>query len=93
MNCDCWKRVDEHLKQYNGRIASALAIAPGNQLVARMLVTTEKIDSKLRKPVVPLLTVSFCPFCGTKATPDESKEPVAEDQLRDVTPNPENQPS
>ena len=63
--CDCMERINEKLKDHNGKIAMAILMpAEGsNRLRSRMLVQTEKLDTKKRKPV-PSVMVSYCPFCG-----------------------------
>lgn len=63
--CDCRAKLDEKLKAHNGRIAMAILLpAEGsNALRARVLVQTEKLDTKKRK-AVPAVMASYCPFCG-----------------------------
>jgi hypothetical protein len=64
--CECVKKVDEQLAPKNARIGMAMGISPDmNQLTSRLLVATEKIDKKSRKPV-PFVVATFCPFCGVK---------------------------
>lgn len=63
--CDCIAKLDEKLKNHNGKIALAILLpAEGsNQLRSRVLVQTEKLDSAKRKKV-PTVMASYCPFCG-----------------------------
>lgn len=63
--CECIAKLDERLKNYNGKIALAILLpAEGsNKLRSRVLVQTEKLDTKKRK-VVPAVMASYCPFCG-----------------------------
>lgn len=64
--CNCIAEFDAKLKDHNGKIAQAILLR-GNALIARLLVQTEKLDTKKRKPV-PALIASYCPFCGEKVT-------------------------
>jgi len=64
--CECVKKIDEQLKSKNLRIGMAMSTTPDmSRITARLLVATEKIDKKIRKPV-PFVVASFCPFCGLK---------------------------
>lgn len=60
---DCFKRLDEQLKQYNTKIAQAYSFDnPERELIQ---VATVKADSNVRvKPRA--LYATFCPFCGVK---------------------------
>lgn len=71
--CDCATRMNAHLAKFNGRLATGLQITPSMDLKSRLLVGTEKIDPKKRKPV-PSVMASFCPFCGEKAMGDALPE-------------------
>jgi hypothetical protein len=66
MTCDCMKLVDEKLAAHNGRLATGFQITADMGIRMRLLLATEKLDKKKRKPV-PSVTASYCPFCGTKA--------------------------
>lgn len=63
--CNCVKEMDEALKEHNGRIGLAILLPANgsNRLRSRVLIRTEKVDAKKRKPV-PAVMASFCPFCG-----------------------------
>jgi len=64
--CECVKKLDEQLVEHNGRIAMALTMSKDmSRMGERLLVATEKIDTKKRKPI-PKLMATFCPFCGDK---------------------------
>lgn len=64
--CDCVEKLNESLKEKNGRIETALQMSNNmGSATIRVLVATEKIDSKQRTPV-PRVAASFCPFCGEK---------------------------
>jgi hypothetical protein len=57
--CDCNKRMNEALKEYNTMLVTNLIGPP------HALVLTDKIDSKKRgKPM--MMFASYCPFCGEK---------------------------
>lgn len=63
--CECRAKMDEKLKAHNGRIALAILLpAEGSDaLRSRILVQTEKLDTKKRN-AVPAVIASYCPFCG-----------------------------
>lgn len=63
--CDCIKKMNEHLQQYNGRLATGIQVTQDMGLKQRYLMATEKIDRTKRKPV-PSVMCSHCPFCGEK---------------------------
>jgi len=64
--CECIEKFNQALKDKNGRIGTALQMSDNRgSAIVRVLVATEKIDRKQRKPV-PLVAASFCPFCGEK---------------------------
>ena len=67
MSHDCFKQFDEALAPHNGRLAFALQVTESMGLQTRLLIGTEKIDKKKRKPV-PHAVASFCPFCGASLT-------------------------
>lgn len=63
--CECRQKMDEKLKEANGRLASAFQVTKGNNLRLRYCIQTEKLDKSKRKPV-PTVVGSYCPFCGEK---------------------------
>jgi len=63
MSHDCFKKINDALAEKNGRLATALQVTETMGLRSRLLIAIEKIDKTKRKPV-PLVTASFCPFCG-----------------------------
>jgi hypothetical protein len=64
--CECVKKVDEQLRKNGLRVAQAILISPDmSQLSSAVIIATERLDPRSRKPV-PKLTAAFCPFCGTK---------------------------
>lgn len=63
--CECRQKMDEKLKDANGRLAIAMQVTKDMDLVARYCVETEKLDKSKRKPV-PTVVASYCPFCGEK---------------------------
>jgi hypothetical protein len=73
--CNCMKEMDEALAKHNGKLATGFQITADMNVVSRLLIATEKIDAKKRKPV-PGVMASFCPFCGEKfATPPQEQTP------------------
>ncbi len=66
MTCDCMKLVNEKLASHNGRLATDFQIKADMGIKMRLLLATEKLDKKKRKPV-PSVMASYCPFCGTLA--------------------------
>ncbi len=66
MTCDCMKQVNEKLASHNARLATGFQMTADMGIKMRLLLATEKLDKKKRKPV-PTVTASYCPFCGTKA--------------------------
>lgn len=64
MTCGCVKKVNEHLANQNGRLAVGFAVTDSG-LITRLIIGTEKVDkSKRAKP--PIVSATFCPFCGVK---------------------------
>lgn len=64
--CDCVKSLDAALAEHNGRISMALTLSSDmSKMGARVLIATEKLDPKKRKPI-PALMAAYCPFCGVK---------------------------
>ena len=64
--CDCLKQVNKDLAAYNGKVATSVFVTEDIGLKIRVLIATEKVDKKKRKPA-PRLPAAFCPFCGEKA--------------------------
>lgn len=67
--CECVSEMNERLKDHNGRVSIAILMpaAGHNNLRARVLVQTEKLDRAKRKKL-PSVIATYCPFCGEKAT-------------------------
>lgn len=63
--CECRDKLNEKLKEANGRLANAFQITEGNNLRLRYVIQTEKLDKTKRKPV-PTVVANYCPFCGEK---------------------------
>jgi hypothetical protein len=60
---DCVKRVNDQLREYNTRLASAISFSqPERELIALETVKADPFVKK--KPVV--MYASHCPFCGVK---------------------------
>lgn len=60
--CDCYKQMDEALKEANTKLTPAWLQRKG-VITQVMTIATEKVDSRKRQGPVKLL-VAFCPFCG-----------------------------
>jgi len=64
--CECVSEIEKALASKNVRFVMAMAMSPDmSKLTSKLMVATEKIDKKNRKPV-PFVTATFCPFCGEK---------------------------
>lgn len=61
--CDCIKNTDESLLGYNTALNLALSIKDG--VPNRVIISTRKIDAKIRKGPITLVA-SYCPFCGER---------------------------
>lgn len=57
--CDCIKRVNAKLADYNGVLETNLLANP-----QRVVLSTTKITSRGKRP--PIFEASYCPFCGEK---------------------------
>lgn len=65
MTCSCVKQVNEKLAQHNGQLAVGFGITADMGVITRLLIGTEKKDkSKRTRP--PVVSATFCPFCGVK---------------------------
>jgi phage terminase large subunit GpA-like protein len=58
--CDCIKQVNEKMKEYNTQLDLPFFL---NGSTPRVQISTEKIESKVRKGPYHLFS-EFCPFCG-----------------------------
>lgn len=63
--CDCAENLNKLLVEKNTRLLFATLIDKDLNLKSRLSIATEKIDSKIRKPM-PIITGQFCPFCGER---------------------------
>lgn len=74
MNCDCIERVNEKLRhEFGTRLATTILI--GKDISETLSISTVRLEESRaprRKKPTPIL-VSFCPFCGAKATKAEDK--------------------
>lgn len=66
--CDCAENLNKLLAEKNVRLVFATLIDKDLILKSRLSIATEKIDSKIRKPI-PTVTGEFCPFCGEREAP------------------------
>lgn len=74
MNCDCIPRIDEKLAEQNFALDTSFLLGENLSLSGVTLsVGTHWKDSskKVRGKKPPTIVVTFCPFCGKKATKDE----------------------
>jgi hypothetical protein len=74
MNCDCIQRIDEKLADQNFALDTSFLLGKDLSLTAVTLsVGTHWKDSskKVRGKKPPTIVVTFCPFCGKKATGDK----------------------
>jgi hypothetical protein len=63
--CDCTEYVNSQLVKFGGRLAVGVRIDPKTMdVTGRLLLVTEKTDKSKREP--PIVSASFCPFCGEK---------------------------
>ena len=65
MACGCVKKVNEQLAAQNGRLAVGFSVTRDNRMITRLIIGTEKVSSGVRKKP-PIVSATFCPFCGTK---------------------------
>jgi hypothetical protein len=73
MNCDCIAGIDEKLADQNFALDTSFLLGENLSLSAVTLsVGTHWKDEskKIRGKKPPTIVVTFCPFCGKKATDD-----------------------
>jgi hypothetical protein len=63
--CNCINLINKKISDKNMQLTMATIITNDLNILGKLCVVTEKIDRKVKKKL-PLLTVSFCPFCGGK---------------------------
>jgi hypothetical protein len=76
MNCDCITRIDEQLAKQNFALDTSFLLGKNLSLTAVTLsVGTHWKDSskKIRGKKPPTIVVSFCPFCGERATSEKQE--------------------
>jgi copper chaperone CopZ len=65
MACNCVKTVNEQLAKANGELSIGFGMTKDMGIITRLIIGTVKKDkSKRDKP--PIVSATFCPFCGTK---------------------------
>lgn len=65
MTCHCITEVNAKLAEKNGQLSIGLGITKDLGIIGRLLIGVEKKDkSKRVKP--PLVSATYCPFCGKK---------------------------
>jgi hypothetical protein len=76
MNCDCITRIDKQLAPQN--FALDVSFLLGDNLSSSAMSTTLSVGThwkdsskKIRGKKPPTIVVTFCPFCGQKATDRE----------------------
>jgi hypothetical protein len=62
--CDCVEKMNELLKEKNGKIAQGFQYSKGGLTLLPTFVSTEKIESRKKAP--PTVVANYCPFCGEK---------------------------
>jgi hypothetical protein len=76
MNCDCITRIDEQLAKQNFALDTSFLFGKNLSLTAVTLsVGTHWKDSskKIRGKKPPTIVVTFCPFCGERATSEKQE--------------------
>lgn len=74
MNCNCIQRIDEKLAEQNFALDVSFLLGDNLSLTSTTLsVGTHWKDAskKIRGKKPPTIVVTFCPFCGKKATSDD----------------------
>lgn len=69
MTCECEKKINEALAPMNGRIKKLIGFDDKMSASERLVVATEKIDTRKRKSA-PIAVASYCPWCGVKLADD-----------------------
>jgi hypothetical protein len=75
MNCDCITRIDEQLAPQNFALDVSFLLGDNLSLMSTALcVGTHWKDSskKVRGKKPPTIVVTFCPFCGKKASNEKT---------------------
>jgi hypothetical protein len=63
--CDCRKRINEALAQYNTKIEPVFSLSgDGGSLAMPWPITTVQIEKGRGKQKAMGLFAAFCPFCG-----------------------------
>jgi hypothetical protein len=76
--CDCTEYVNSQLVKFGGRLAVGVRIDPKTMdVTGRLLLVTEKTDKSKREP--PIVSASFCPFCGEKVIDDVTTKASADE--------------
>lgn len=74
MNCDCFDKIDVALGAHNMRLELGMQMQSTGKLVAAFVVATKPripgVRTGKRKPIF----ATFCPFCGTRCEPLETKD-------------------
>lgn len=65
MACGCIKIVNEQIAQKNGQLTIGFHITDDHKLLSRLIIATEKKDKACRTKV-PIVSATYCPFCGVK---------------------------
>lgn len=79
MNCDCIQRIDEKLAEQNLALDVSFLLGKDLSLSSTTLsVGTHWKDSskKIRGKKPPTIVVTFCPFCGKRATKEDEVKVV-----------------
>lgn len=69
MTCKCAETVNSKLVEHNTRLTQAIVF--GDRDDDCLMLVTEQIEKGRGKPKAVSMFLTYCPFCGTKYTPEE----------------------
>lgn len=78
MVCRCVKEVNEQLAASNAQLAIGFGIRNDNTVITRLIIGTEKKKNRAVRTKPPIVSATFCPFCGTKFDGCAMAEPPAD---------------
>lgn len=62
--CECMKSLNNDLAAHNCKLAVGFAVTASGGMDVFPILATEKIVPRGKRP--PILTATYCPFCGEK---------------------------
>lgn len=68
MTCNCVKEVNSKLAAHNTRLTQAIMF--GHHDHDCLMLETEQVEKGRGKPKAKAMFLTFCPFCGTKYSPE-----------------------